>query len=187
MGCEKGVDFYDKVYETEQKYSDDYKSLPYYPVFQVVKSMIEDIENPVVLEIGCGTGQFAKMLWDCGFKDYFGIDFSEKAIGVAKTLSPQEFDIADIRSYKIKNKFNTVLLMEVLEHLSDDISVVEKIVDGTNIIMTLPRFDDPGHIRIFKERDDIANRYSGLIRFDEIVRYVCWYIAKGVRIGTHNS
>jgi SAM-dependent methyltransferase len=187
MGCEKGVEFYDSVYERDPKYSEHYKNLSYYPVFQVVNGMLGDIENPSILEVGCGTGQFANVLWDRNIKDYLGIDFSEKAISIAKTMSPQAFCVADIRSYAIPNNFNTVIFMEVLEHITDDISVIEKVPLETNTIITLPRFDDPGHVRIFKTRDSIVNRYGSLIRIDEIIRYVNWYIVKGVRSGSHNN
>jgi 2-polyprenyl-3-methyl-5-hydroxy-6-metoxy-1,4-benzoquinol methylase len=187
MGCEKGMDFYNKVYETEHKYVEDYTKLPYYPVFQVVKGMLTDIESPSILELGCGTGQFAKMLWDSNFKNYFGVDFSEKAIWIARTVSPQAFEIADIRKYEISNEFNTVLLMEVLEHLADDLDVIRRIPDGANVIMTLPRFDDPGHVRIFKRKEDVVDRYGSLVRFDELIGYSHWIIAKGVRVGTHDS
>ena len=181
------VDFYNKVYEKEHRYVENYTELLCYPVFQVVRGMLDEIENPKILEIGCGTGQFAKMLWDSNVKDYFGIDFSEKAIEKARILSPQAFEIADIRKYEISNDFNTVILMEVLEHLADDLDVVYRIPDGINVIMTLPRFDDPGHIRIFKSREDIIDRYGEFIHFDEIIRYASWFIAKGVRVGTHDS
>lgn len=187
MGCEMGTDFYNKVYETEQKYVEDYKSLPYYPVFQVARGMIQDIKNPKILELGCGTGQFAKMLWDSNLRDYLGVDFSEKAIWIARTLSPQNFEIADIRNYHNINDFNLILFLEVLEHLSDDIGVVERVPIGTNVIMSLPSFDDPGHVRMFKRKEDVVDRYGSLLRFDEIVRYASWIIAKGVRVGKNNS
>lgn len=183
MGSEKCKDFYNEVYETEHKYVDDYRSLPYYPVFQVVRGMITDIERPKILELGCGTGQFAKMLWDSNLRDYLGVDFSEKAIWVARTLSPQNFEIADIRNYHISNDKNTILFLEVLEHLSDDVSVVENVPVGVNVILSLPSFDDPGHVRIFKRREDVVDRYGKLINFTELMRYSSWIIAKGVRFG----
>lgn len=187
MGCEKGVEFYNEVYESEQRYVEDYTNLLCYPVFQIALVMIKDIENPKILEIGCGTGQFAKMLWDKNIHDYLGVDFSESAIRIARSLSPQKFEVADIRNYQVSNENNTILFLEVLEHLCDDLSVIKKIPLDKTVIISLPRFDDPGHVRIFKRKEDVIDRYGQLIKFDEVIRYFHWIIAKGVRVGTHDS
>lgn len=187
MGCEQGTEFYNNVYDSEQRYSSDYKDLKCYPVFQIALSMLKDINEPKILEIGCGTGQFAKMLWDNNVKDYLGVDFSESAIRIARSLSPQKFEQADIRNYHISNENNTIILLEVLEHICDDLEVIKKIPVDKNVIISLPRFDDQGHIRIFKDRESVIDRYGQLIKFDEVIRYFHWIIAKGVKVGTHDS
>lgn len=187
MGSELGVEFYDEVYSNERRYTEDYTNLPYYPIFQVALGMIRDVENPKILELGCGTGQFAKMLWDNDIRDYLGIDFSEKAVEIARKFSPQKFEVADIRAWNIREEFNVVVMLEVLEHLSDDLSVLRGINQGTTVIFSVPRFDDPGHVRLFKRKEDVEDRYRGLIDIEEIIKYASWFIVKGEMNGTYDS
>jgi 2-polyprenyl-3-methyl-5-hydroxy-6-metoxy-1,4-benzoquinol methylase len=188
MGCEKGVEFYDKAYDSDEKYRVHYKQLSYYPVYQIAYGMITDIEDADILELGCGTGQFAQMLWDNGHQCYLGVDFSNIAIGIAQGKSPHMFEVGDIRSYKIdKDLFNTVVMIEVLEHINDDIAVIKNIPEGMNVIMSLPDFNDPGHVRVFRDKDSIRFRYGDLIDIQEMVRYQHWIVVKGVRNGSHHS
>jgi len=181
MGCEKDKEFYNRVYSTEEKYADNYKELPYYPVFLVAKGMIGEIENPRIIELGCGTGQFAQMLWDNGFKEYLGIDLSERAIHNARMMSPQAFEVEDIRSYVVDaEKFNTIVALEVFEHIKYDLEMLGGLPSGISIIFSLPTFDGPGHVRFFKRKEDIEVRYSEQVDIQEIVKYQHWHIVKGV-------
>lgn len=181
MGSEQGCDYYDREYEKELRYRDHYKDLPYYPVYQVAYGMITDIEDADILELGCGTGQFAQMLWDNGQPCYLGVDFSPIAIGIAEGLSPNMFEIGDIRSYPIDTScFNTIVMLEVLEHLQDDLELIKRIPAGMNIVFSVPGFDDPSHVRFFRRKDDVRNRYRDLIDIQEIVSYSHWCVVKGV-------
>ncbi len=183
MGSERGCEFYDKVYAEEEKYSTHYRDLKTFPVFQVALSMVRDIENPKILEVGCGTGQFAQMLWDNGILCYKGVDFSEVAVGIAHGKSPQAFEVGDIEKCSFDG-FNTVVALEVFEHIEEDIELIKRIPEGTHVIFSVPNFNDSGHVRHFKSSSDILNRYGHLISVENCVKFIHWYILKGVRNGT---
>lgn len=188
MGNEMAHKYYDEVYEKENRYRDHYSNVPFFPVYQVALSMIKDINSPSILELGCGTGQFAHMLWDNGLMTYQGIDFSETAIGIASGLSPQVFEVGDIRNYIIKpGVFNTIVILEVLEHITYDLSLLERLPLGMNIVLSVPNFDETSHVRHFKTKQDIVNRYGEIISLEDIVKYRNWYVVKGVIGGKNNN
>lgn len=69
---------------SNKEYYVKYDKSIYFPVWKKAVEIIKKIDNPRILEIGCGVGQFANYLFDEGFAEYIGIDFSEEAIRKAK-------------------------------------------------------------------------------------------------------
>jgi len=58
-----------------------------------------------ILDLGCGNGRLYKVLQDKEV-DYFGIDFSEQLIKIAKTNYPEaKFQVADILDLPFPNNF----------------------------------------------------------------------------------
>lgn len=184
MGCEQDSDYYDEMFGTSIKYHSHYKDSKYLTMFNVAKGMLSEIKNPQILDLGCGSGQFAHMLWDAGFLCYSGVDFSKTALGIAQGLSPQVFEWADIMEYEPNwDNFNVVVILEVLEHLNEDRELIKKIPVGKHIIFSVPAFDDPAHVRRFTSKTQVYERYSDLIKISESVIYMHWIICKGVRCG----
>lgn len=119
-----------------------------------------------VLDLGCGTGHLA----DYYNGDYVGIDISDEAIKIAKELRRPDafFQVADITKTKleVKEKVDTIVLGEVLEHIKDDYLIFETIKeilapDGV-IIVSLPngnRVPDESHCRFFTV-PEIRRQYS---------------------------
>ena len=184
MGCEMDSDYYDGNYGRDKKYHAHYKDSKYLTIFNVAKGMLSEIKNPQILDLGCGSGQFAHMLWDSGYLCYSGVDFSKEALGIAQGLSPQVFEWADIREYQPNwDNFNVVVILEVLEHLNEDRELIVKIPAGKHIIFSVPSFDDEAHVRTFRNKPQVHERYDDLIDISEIVPYMHWMICKGVRRG----
>jgi len=104
-----------------------------------------------ILEVGCGVGQFANMLFDQGFTNYTGFDFSEEAVKWAKqTNAPyaDRFFTADaFETELITKQYDLVICFEVLEHLWKDLELLERIPSGTPLLLSLPNFDDPYHVQ----------------------------------------
>lgn len=103
-----------------------------------------------VLDLGCGLGTIADQI---GNAEYLGLDFSEFAIEYCreKVHNPDaRFEVVDLRTWKPPSKFDTVLLLEVLEHVQDPAGLAELALRSAKkcIIATVPR-DMLGHAHIW--------------------------------------
>jgi len=180
MGTKQGVKFYDDAFELD-KYKCKYDKSFYFPLWgKIISEYL--LKNDKMLELGCGTGQFAHYLWDKGFINYYGVDFSPVAISTARGFSKQIFGIADIEKdneFYNGEEFKTILCLETLEHI-DDIETISKIKSGITFIATVPSFDDKGHVRHFKNMNEITNRYEKFINFDKIEKFDIFWIFKGI-------
>ena len=98
-------------------------------------------------------------LRDEGFRRYSGIDFSPVAIQKAKERAPNmadRFALGDIRSGDWNGQeYDVVCITEVLEHLDDDQAVLRAIRPGTKVIYSVPLQDSAGHVRYFKDVDQV--------------------------------
>ena len=74
-------------------------------------------QNKSVLEVGCGTGDFIPKL---NPSRGVGIDFSEEMIKIAKTQYPDfTFIVDDSEDLKIREKFDYVIMADLVGHLFD--------------------------------------------------------------------
>jgi ubiquinone/menaquinone biosynthesis C-methylase UbiE len=80
--------------------------------------ILGNVKGKKILDIGCGTGIYAKILSRKGAR-VCGIDISEEMIKIAKKENPKiEFKIGDIEKLPYKNKeFDIILAALVLEYL----------------------------------------------------------------------
>jgi len=70
-----------------------------------------------VLEIGCGTGELLAAL---NPKRGLGIDISPKMVETARKNCPNlQFEVGDLEDLQIKEKFDYVVLVEVIGHVDD--------------------------------------------------------------------
>lgn len=83
--------------------------------------------NARILDVGCGYGRTLKELYDNGYENSIGIDFSEKMIEKGKKLYPNlSFEI--MRKGKTKyyeNTFDAVILLAVLTCIITDDEQIE--------------------------------------------------------------
>ncbi len=181
MGRPRNSDYYDNIYSTSGEYRLHYRDSYYYVLWTQIMQFIKRIENPKVLEIGCGTGQFANYLYDEGYRDYHGFDFSPRAVRMAKDALNFPFKVGDATNPNCYDcDYNAVVALEVMEHVADDLAVIRNIKQGTSIVFSLPTFDDPAHVRRFKTRRRIIRRYYKLVDIREIVRIGEWFACSGV-------
>jgi ubiquinone/menaquinone biosynthesis C-methylase UbiE len=67
-----------------------------------------------ILDIGCGYGRTLNELYNNGYKNCIGVDFSEKMIERGKELYPHlSFEVIEEINYS-ENTFDTVILLAVL-------------------------------------------------------------------------
>lgn len=119
---------------------------------------LQKVNYSSLLDVGCGDGRFLRELDSVsGNKELKGIDYSKKAIDLAKVLNPS-LDFTNEQIQSIDKKYDILTLMEIIEHLPLNevssftkslLSILKK--DGY-ILLTVPsknRTPDPAHFQHF--------------------------------------
>lgn len=125
-----------------------------------------------ILEIGCGAGQFANMLFDNGFTNYIGFDYAAEGVALARKNNPKrasQFFVADAFQTELMEKdYDLVICFEVLEHVQNDLTLLQRIQPGTQMLLSVPNFNDPYHVRYFKNEDEVRERYGKVMRISKV-------------------
>ncbi len=176
VGTERDDDYYDETFESSPKFRVHYTRSPFYVVWVVVADRVRRAGTRSVLDIGCGSGQVASMLRDRELESYCGIDFSRKRISWARKTCPEFrfvcgdfFEVEEIRTLD----YDTAICTEVLEHIDNDLGLLEKIPADTRVIATVPNFFTPAHVRAFNSCEEVRERYGSVLKdlqVDPIVR-----------------
>lgn len=84
-----------------------------------------------ILEIGCASGSFLKVLQDKGFYDVKGIDIDQKLASHGRDVLGVNIEVADWNSYITNTSecFDFIFALDVLEHLSPN--EVESVLHAT--------------------------------------------------------
>lgn len=164
-------EYMNKRFTELDEYSLHYSELSEYQI-ELYKNILDMVKkfpcNADICEIGCGSGQVANMLFDHGYRNYTGIDFSSVAIRKAQKANQtfkEKFVCSDVFSYIRTNDFGNktlFLCFEVLEHIGKDCELLEMLPSGANIVFSVPSFKSFNHLRTFNTISDIENRYSML-------------------------
>jgi len=112
---------------------------PQFDIYREVSMVVRDR----VADIGFGTG-FGTHLFNVKAKEVYGYDVDEDAIQFAKTVFPFKnlyFEYGDITE-GIGGAFDYVVMIDVLEHLKQDMTALKNIkemmTDGGTFIMSTP-------------------------------------------------
>lgn len=123
-----------------------------------------------ILDVGCATGEYCQRLNGLGFK-CVGVDVNPGYVAKAKKNGIKAYIMNGKSLDFSNNSFDTVLLFEVLEHVSDPDSVLKeaKRIAKRNILITVPnctefsllsRFGltyehmlEKDHVNFFTEKD----------------------------------
>ena len=180
-GCERPPAYYDEAFTRDKSFHVPFYQSAYYPSWVLIVDRIRRYGSVKLLDIGCGPGQFAALVADAGFSGYTGVDFSEVAIEKAKARLPQfrflKGDVRRLETYRDID-YDTVICMEVLEHISEDLQVIASIREGVRCLLTVPNFPWRSHIRHFENADAVVSRYGGFFDNVSVTRI------KGVRTET---
>ena len=164
-------EYMDKEYVEWKPYSEHYSKQTKYilNIYTTALECIKQQKEPCkIIEIGCGSGLFANMLFDNGYSEYEGIDFSLEAIRLAKKANIQhieKFICCDAFEYltNFSGTDNTIfVLFEVLEHINRDIELLNMLPTKSRIILSVPNFKSFNHIRVFNDLQEIKERYTML-------------------------
>ncbi len=174
--AEKYDEFYASVgddHHAYRAYDRPYWDSHYYPLYKSVFDEVVRLGGQKVLEVGCGSGSFAHLLFDKSQLAYHGFDFSEAAITMARarTGRPDRFSVARAGDdAPMQRPFDSIVCLEVLEHIENDLSIVQGWKPGCICICSVPNFDQPDHVRFFRHEDEVRERYQGLIDLDRVQR-----------------
>lgn len=133
-----GPEYYDKVYgEHRNQDWDSFRGLAEEACKHAIGS---------VLDLGCGFGFVSEFAPG----PYLGVDFSPVAIQRAKELYPEaEFVLADFHTFEPPKTFDTVVMIEVLEHLDDPawaIAFAKRWADQKIIVSVPNHMRTTGHV-----------------------------------------
>lgn len=93
--------------------------------YQVMKA-VELCKGPKVLDLGCGDGMITKEL--CKHFDYVvGVDVSRDQIELARKKAEKAiFYVSSIEDFDPRERFDSILMFGIVEHLDDPINVLRK-------------------------------------------------------------
>lgn len=162
-GKERDSSFYDKNFLNSNHYSKHYTKSPYYTLWAILVDRILHTNITSILDIGCGPAQLALFLRDNGITNYLGIDFSHERIKQARKICP-EFKFVEANVFKTdlfeKYHYECVICTELLEHIENDIELIQRILPGTHFWGTVPNFPYKSHVRFFKNSEEVFDRYG---------------------------
>lgn len=85
MGTEMPAEFYDQFID---RHLIPLEKSPWRKVYEEAARLLPESKDETIVDIGCGTGRFAKLLYDKGYRKYLGIDFSKGMLEEAKRYNP---------------------------------------------------------------------------------------------------
>lgn len=193
---EVSKEFYDEIYESSEKYKADPRASVYLPVWKKVVAILRQHNPRSIIDIGCGPGQCARyLLEECPGIFYHGYDYSATAIRAARETSPNgeffEADVMGASELPAGDEKSVFLLLEVLEHIQEDLQLLGKIPPSRRVVFSVPNFDSFGHVRFFADDMDVHNRYAGLFESLSVVSTSLAersriFLATGVRASGNN-
>ena len=83
------------------------------------------VEGKTMFDVGCGSGRLSKMLLERGFS-VVAIDTDAKAVEIAKKKGVTAY-VSDICGWNGEEKFDCIILGDVLEHIEDDEAALRQV------------------------------------------------------------
>lgn len=159
------AEYYDDIFEQVESYHGQPEESPYYPLWAAVLGLIGD--SMKILDIGCGPGQFGALCVEAGHK-YVGLDWSRVAIETAEAAprtSSGEFHLVNVQQdrARFKDDYDVITFIEFLEHIPDDLEILEDVPLGRTVILTVPDYPGKEHFRFFSDLDQATRRYQSLL------------------------
>lgn len=110
---------------------------------QLLKNILDDYSDPIIVDCGCGTGAVTKFLGEFG--TVHGFDLADVAVDCCVESGLSNIQKADIVSLPYKNNFADIIVSaDILEHIGDDIEALKELhrvlMPGGELIITVPAY-----------------------------------------------
>lgn len=106
-----------------------YKDKDYEGELEFIESFFGDNKPSKILELGCGTGNYTKILSEKGY-DVTAIDLSEDMLEIARRKCSCRVIQGDIRDFSIDEKFDAAICMfAVLGYITDNRELKKTLVN----------------------------------------------------------
>ena len=166
-----------------QCFYDDW-GIHYVSTIEFLLGRLRDLSSKSIVDVGCGDGRMTRELaLQFPGRRVIGIDYSTRAIALAKALNPDlegiEFSRLDITEPHDLPPSDTAILMEVFEHIPpedcrDFLEGLRKLLQpGGTLLLTVPHVNqplEPKHYRHFTE-ETIRNALSDFFVVKEVVPF----------------
>jgi hypothetical protein len=165
---------------------------------EAILAMVKKAKPRNVLEFACAGPFLAQMLVDNvrSIARYTCSNFSTRMVEYcqARLKNYPQCDVAlidaDVRRstdmHRDRIAAYDTFITTSLEHIQFDLDLVNEFPTGSTFILSLARFDDPEHFRVFESAADITSRYGGLLKIKKIDESTDGkkFVALGVRRNT---
>lgn len=181
IGQEQPASWYDDVYKESTIYSVDVEDAVWATLWRQAASHVPP--NSRVVDIGCGPGHFPTLLKGLNLESYVGYDFSATGIQQAKQRVPwAEFHCSDVLQMDQLPDADIYVFLETLEHVTQDLEMLQKVPVGKRVIITVPTFDDTAHVRFYPKLKQAVDRFSPLINIEHADSIERWHLIVGTSI-----
>lgn len=147
------------------------------------------LEQPRVLDVGCGSGRIGEFVLEAGAGHYTGIDFSEPMIEMARARLTRfgdraQLQVADFLQVDLDGEFDVVLALGLFDYLPNPEDFVERMAavcrPGGCVVGSFPswswlkgpvrklRYEWIGDCPIFDYTEPGLQRLFGAGRFDRV-------------------
>lgn len=172
MGQEADVSVYDALHATVEQDEGAKGRAVYAALFRAMLGLIARRGSTSVLEVGCGSGLFAEMLIRQAGVAYRGFDFSPAGVAHARARLPEAtLSVGDALSPEsYAGTYDCIVCSEVLEHIPGDLDAVALWPSGTFCVCSVPNFDYPTHVRLFRTEQQVRERYGQALDIQTVIR-----------------
>ncbi|PLX21805.1 hypothetical protein C0584_01735 [Candidatus Parcubacteria bacterium] len=139
-------------------------------------------KESTVLDLGCGNGSLAKKI-SGEVKRVVAIDISERNIEEAEKINSRDnitYIKGDATSFDFKDKFDSIVLSNVLEHIEDRIEFLKKLHQLSDIILIRVPMLDRDWLSVYKKE----NGYEYRLDNTHFVEYTTKLLKEELRVSS---
>jgi len=193
MGKLRGPEWYNRNGGDGTDHWKELEKSPWYSLYESAANLLPEDKDITIVDLGCGAGRFAKLLFDRRYANYIGVDFCRERIDEAKEYVPEfEFICMDVMkmippadstgvsgSFVDIPKADVYIMLEFLEHIEDDIGVLKSLPEAS-VIFSVPEHDASSHVRTFPDWNAVVKRYDPYVSMDVALWLMGKYLVKGI-------